>query len=481
MENLERNLTLLADFYEFTMANGYIKLGRGDKTGYFDYFFRRVPDDGGYAIFAGLTQLIEYLENLKFNDEDIEYFKSKGIFSDEFLQTMRNFKFTCDVWAVKEGSVIFPHEPIVTVKGPLYQVQMIETMLLLILNHQSLVATKTSRIVRVANGRDVSEFGSRRAHGADAANYGARAAYIGGAVASANAYADRHMGIPATGTMAHSWVQSFDSELEAFRAYAEVYPDSCLLLVDTYDVLRSGVPHAIKVFDELKAKNHKPIGVRIDSGDIAYLTKATRKMLDEAGYEDAVIVVSNSMDEHKIKDLLNQGAKIDAFGVGERLITAKSDPVFGGVYKLVAMENDGEIIPKIKISEDVEKITNPGFKQIYRLYDKETGYMEADLVTLHDEEAPNGEPLEIFHPLFTWKRSVVSNYEAVPLLTQIFKEGKLIYKNPDIEEIRNYAKSELDRVWEEVKRLDSPHAYYVDLSQKLYDVRFNLLKERNDL
>lgn len=477
MQKNERNLTLLADFYEFTMSNGYIKLGRGEKIGYFDYFFRSVPDDGGYALFAGLTQLIEYLENLKFDDEDIDFFRSKGIFSEEFLKKLKEFKFECDVWAIEEGSVIFPHEPIVTVRGPLYQVQMIETMLLLILNHQSLVATKTSRMVRVAKGRAISEFGSRRAHGADAANLGARAAYIGGAVASANTYTDRHLGIPATGTMAHSWVQSFDSELESFRAYAEVYPSSCLLLVDTYDVLRSGIPNAIKVFNELNEKGHRPLGIRIDSGDIAYLTKETRKMLDAAGFEDAKIVVSNSMDEFKIRDLLNQGAKIDSFGVGERLITAKSDPVFGGVYKLVAMEEDGKIIPKIKVSEDVVKITTPGFKQIYRIYNKDTGFMEADLVCLHDEPAPNGEPLEIFHPLYTWKRTTLENYYAEPLMKKIFEGGKLIYKNPDIEEIRDKAKVAQEKLWDEIKRLDDPHSYYVDLSPKLYQLRYDLLKE----
>lgn len=478
MHNNERNLTLLADFYEFTMSNGYIELGRGEKIGYFDYFFRSVPDDGGYAIFAGLTQLIEYLENLKFDEEDLEYFKSKGIFCDEFIEKMRNFKFKCDVWAIEEGSVIFPHEPVVTVRGPLYQVQMIETMLLLMLNHQSLVATKTSRMVRVAGGRPISEFGSRRAHGADAANFGARAAYIGGAAGSANTYTDRHLNIPATGTMAHSWVQSFDSELDAFRAYAKVYPDSCLLLVDTYDVLRSGIPNAITVFDELKEAGHKPLGIRIDSGDVAYLTKETRKMLDAAGYPDAKIVISNSMDEFKIRDLINQGAQIDSFGVGERLITAKSDPVFGGVYKLVAMEDEsGNIIPKIKVSEDVVKITTPGFKQIYRIYNKETGFMEADLITLHDEPAPDGKPLEIFHPLYTWKRTVLKDYVTKPLMVKIFENGKLIYDNPDIEQIREKAKKEQERLWDEVTRLDEPHSYYVDLSPKLFELRYNLLKE----
>lgn len=426
--------------------------------------------------FAGLSTLIEYIEDLKFDDEDIEFFKSKGIFGQKFLQMLKSFEFKCDIWAMEEGQIIYPGEPILTVRGPIYQAQIIETMLLLILNHQSLIATKASRMVRVAKGRAISEFGSRRAHGADAANYGARAAYIGGAASSANTYMDRQAGIPSTGTMAHSWVQSFDSELESFRAYADVYPDHTLLLVDTYDVLRQGIPNAITVFKELRAKGHEPLGIRIDSGDIAYLTKETRKMLDEAGFPDAKIVVSNSMDEFKIRDLLNQGAQIDSFGVGERLITAKSDPVFGGVYKLVAVEKDGQMVPKIKVSEDVIKITNPGFKQVYRFYDKDTGIMQADLVSLRDEEAPSGEEFEIFHPLYTWKRTTIKNYVAKPLLKPIFEKGKLVYKSPDIDEIKAFASENQDRLWEEVKRLDEPHSYYVDLSQGLFDLRNELIK-----
>lgn len=473
---MSRNLSMLADLYEFTMSNGYLESGVGDRIAYYDYFFRSIPDDGGYGIFAGLSTLIEYIEDLKFDDEDIEFFKSKGIFGEKFLQMLKDFEFKCDIWAMEEGQIIYPGEPILTVRGPIYQAQIIETMLLLILNHQSLIATKASRMVRVAKGRAISEFGSRRAHGADAANYGARAAYIGGAASSANTYMDRQAGIPSTGTMAHSWVQSFDSELESFRAYADVYPDHTLLLVDTYDVLRQGIPNAITVFKELRAKGHEPLGIRIDSGDIAYLTKETRKMLDEAGFPDAKIVVSNSMDEFKIRDLLNQGAQIDSFGVGERLITAKSDPVFGGVYKLVAVEKDGQMVPKIKVSEDVIKITNPGFKQVYRFYDKDTGIMQADLVALRDEEAPSGEEFEIFHPLYTWKRTTIKNYEAKPLLKPIFEKGKLVYKSPDVDEIKAFASENQDRLWEEVKRLDEPHSYYVDLSQGLFELRNDLIK-----
>ena len=474
---MSKNLSMLADLYEFTMSNGYIESGVGERIAYYDYFFRRVPDDGGYAIFAGLQTFIDYILNLKFDDEDIEFFKSKGIFGEKFLNMLKNFKYECDVWAMDEGQIIFPGEPILTVRGPLYQAQIIETMLLLILNHQSLIATKAARMVRVAKGRAISEFGSRRAHGADAANYGARAAYIGGALMSANTYTDSHMDIPSTGTMAHSWVQSFDSELESFRAYAKVYPNHTLLLVDTYDVLRKGVPNAITVFNELRANGHEPLGIRIDSGDIAYLSKEARKMLDDAGFPNAKIVASNSLDEFKIKDLLNQGAQIDSFGVGERLITAKSDPVFGGVYKLAAMETDGVVEPKIKVSEDVVKITNPGFKQVYRFYDKWTGIMQADLVMLRDEDAPSGEDYEIFHPLYTWKRTTILNYVAKPLLKPIFEKGNLVYKAPNIHEIREFAIENQEKIWDEIKRLEDPHAYYVDLSQKLFDLRNELLKE----
>ena len=398
------NLTMLTDFYELTMANGYFETGMADDIAYFDMFFRRVPDGGGYAIMAGVEQMVDYLKKLKFTDEDIEFLRSKQIFCEDFLEYLRNFKFSCDVWAVPEGTPIFPHEPIVTVRGPVMQAQFVETMILLTINHQSLIATKANRIVRAAKGRSVMEFGTRRAHGADAAIYGARAAYIGGCAGTACAIADRDYGIKALGTMAHSWVQMYPDEYSAFKKYAEIYPDNCTLLVDTYNVLKSGVPAAIRVFKEMKPRK---MGIRIDSGDVTYLTKKSRQMLDEAGLQDCQIVVSNSLDEYIIRDVILEGACIDSFGVGERLITAKSEPVFGGVYKLVALETDGKLIPKIKISENVEKITNPGFKHVYRLYDKKTGKARGDVITLADEKVPELEEYEIFDPNAVWTRTKI--------------------------------------------------------------------------
>ena len=376
------NLTMLTDFYEITMANGYFCTDMADNIACFDMFFRRIPDDGGYAIMAGLEQVIEYLENLEFTDEDIEYLRKQKMFSEDFLKYLSEFKFTCDVWAIPEGTPIFPGEPILTVRGPVMQAQFVETMILLIVNHQSLIATKASRIVRAAAGRPVMEFGTRRAHGTAAAVYGARAAYIGGCAGTACTISDRDFGIPALGTMAHSWVQMYDDEYEAFKKYAEIYPTNCVLLVDTYNVLKSGVPTAIRVFKEMKPEK---MGIRIDSGDITYLTKQARKMLDEAGLEDCSIVISNSLDEYLIRDVIQEGACIDSFGVGERLITAKSEPVFGGVYKLSALEKDGKLIPKIKISENVEKITNPGFKTVYRLFDRDSNRALADVIVLDGE------------------------------------------------------------------------------------------------
>lgn len=435
------NLTMLTDFYELTMANGYFQSGLKDKIAYFDLFFRRVPDNGGYAIMAGVEQLIEYLNNLKFSDEDISYLRSKKMFSEEFLEYLRNFKFLCDVWAIPEGTPIFPNEPVVTIKGPVIQAQFVETMVLLTINHQSLIATKANRIVRAAQGRTVMEFGSRRAQGYDGAIYGARAAYIGGCVGTACTIAEREFGIPAMGTMAHSWVQMFPSELEAFRVYASMYPDNCTLLVDTYNVLKSGIPNAIKAFNEvLVPKGYRPKGVRIDSGDITYLLKKARKMLDEAGFPDCQIVASNSLDEFTIRNILVQGAKVDSFGVGERLITSRSEPVFGGVYKLVAIENNGEIIPKIKISENVEKITNPAFKQVWRFFDKESGKAIADLLTIHDEVIDDNEPYELFDPEYTWKRKIVTNYRAKKLLVKIFDKGVCVYKSPSLKEIQQYCR-----------------------------------------
>ncbi|HAE91291.1 nicotinate phosphoribosyltransferase [Tissierella praeacuta] len=473
-----KNLTMLADFYEFTMANGYLENNMENQIGYFDMFFRSIPDDGGFAIMAGVEQLIEYLRNLKFNEEDIAYFESKKIFGEKFLNYLRNFKFKCDVWAIPEGTPIFPQEPIVIVRGPVVQAQLIETMVLLTINHQSLIATKANRIVRAANGRTVMEFGSRRAQGYEGAILGARAAYIGGCIGTANTIVDRDFNIPALGTMAHSWVQMFPTELDAFRAYAKIYPDNCTLLVDTYNTLKEGIPNAITVFnEEIVPLGFRPKGIRIDSGDIAYLSKEARKMLDEAGFPDCMIVASSSLDEYVIRDLLIQGAQIDSFGVGERLITAKSQPVFGGVYKLTTIEKDGKLIPTIKVSENVGKITTPGFKQVYRLFDKATNKAIADVITLHDEIIDDTKPYEIFHPLYTWKRKTLENFYAKKLLVKIFEDGHCIYENPTIHEIKSYCKDQLDLMWDEVKRFERPHRYFVDLSQKLWNIKDELLKK----
>ena len=476
--NKNNNLTMLADFYEFTMANGYFEDGIADRIAVFDMFFRKVPDDGGYAIIVGLEQLIDYLKELKFSDEDIEFFRNKGCFSEGFLDYLKNFKFSCDVWAVPEGTVMFPGEPIVTVKGPIIQAQLVETMLLLTINHQSLIATKASRIVRAADGRKVMEFGSRRAQGDSGAVFGARAAYIGGCSGTACTIAEECFGIPALGTMAHSWIQTFNSELEAFRTYARIYPQNCMLLVDTYNVLKSGVPNAIKVFkEEIVPRGFRPAGIRIDSGDITYLTKKSRKMLDDAGFEDAQICASNSLDEYIIRDTLVQGAKIDSFGVGERLITSKSEPVFGGVYKLVSTIENGVEEPKIKLSENVAKITNPCFKNLYRLYSKENDKAIADVITLHDEIIDDSKDYEIFDPEHTWKRKTVTNFYAKKLLVKIFDKGECIYESPDIEDIKSYCRDQMNTLWDEVLRFENPHTYYVDLSQKLWDIKNNLLKK----
>ena len=472
------NLTMLTDFYELTMANGYFETGMADDIAYFDMFFRRVPDGGGYAIMAGVEQMVDYLKKLKFTDEDIEFLRSKQIFCEDFLEYLRNFKFSCDVWAVPEGTPIFPHEPIVTVRGPVMQAQFVETMILLTINHQSLIATKANRIVRAAKGRSVMEFGTRRAHGADAAIYGARAAYIGGCAGTACAIADRDYGIKALGTMAHSWVQMYPDEYSAFKKYAEIYPDNCTLLVDTYNVLKSGVPAAIRVFKEMKPRK---MGIRIDSGDVTYLTKKSRQMLDEAGLQDCQIVVSNSLDEYIIRDVILEGACIDSFGVGERLITAKSEPVFGGVYKLVALETDGKLIPKIKISENVEKITNPGFKHVYRLYDKKTGKARGDVITLADEKVPELDEYEIFDPNAVWKRTKIRDYYVRDLRVQLFDKGRCVYESPSVDEIKDYCQQQMETLWDETLRFENPQTYYVDLSQKLWDMKHQLLKAHNSV
>ena len=472
------NLTLLADFYELTMANGYWEHGIAEQIAYYDLFFRKVPDQGGFAIMAGLEQAIDYMKNLKFTEKDIAYLRSKNCFNEAFLEYLQNFKFECDVWAVPEGTPIFPNEPILTVRGPAIQAQFVETMLLLTINHQSLIATKANRIVRAANGRAVLEFGSRRAQGADGAVMGARAAYIGGCAGTACTLVDRDMHIPALGTMAHSWVQMFPSEEDAFRAYARTYPDNCTLLVDTYNVLQSGIPNAIKVFrEEVVSRGYRPKGVRIDSGDIAYLSKKVRKMLDAAGFEDCKIMASNSLDEYIIQDILKQDGKVDSFGVGERLITAKSTPVFGGVYKLVAVEKEGVMEPKIKISENVEKITNPGFKKTWRLYDRDTGKAIADVITMHDETIDDTQAYEIFHPEYTWKRKTVTNFVARPLQVPIFEKGICVYESPDLQTIQQFCKEQIDTLWDEMLRFENPHKYYVDLSQKLWDLKHALLQK----
>lgn len=471
------NLTMLCDYYELTMGNGYFEQGMADEITYFDVFFRKNPDNGGFAIMAGLEQVVDYINNLHFDAEDIEYLRGRKMFSEGFLEYLANFKFTGDVWAVPEGTPIFPREPIMTVRAPAIQAQLIETYVLLELNHQSLIATKANRVCRAAEGRTVLEFGSRRAQGIDGAVTGARAAYIGGCAGTACTVSDQKYGVYAGGTMAHSWVQMFDTEYDAFKAYCEVYPTNATLLVDTYNSLKSGVPNAIRAFNEvLKPQGITKCGIRFDSGDMAYLTRKARKMLDDAGWPECKITVSNSLDERLVTELLLQGAKIDAFGVGERLITSKSDPVFGGVYKLCAVEDkDGNITPKIKISENVGKITNPGFKKVYRLYDRETGMAEADYLCLYDEEVDDSKPLEICDPEARWKSKVMENFEARELLVPVFKNGEQVYKLPTLDEIKRNCAYQVSTLWPEVKRFDNPHNYYVDLSEKLMKLKDSML------
>lgn len=471
----EENLAMLFDYYEMTMANGYFAHQLDDVVGYFDIFYRDNPDHAGFSIFCGLESIIEYLEHLHFEPEDIAFLRQKQIFDDAFLDSLADFRFTGDVWVVPDGSVVFPGEPLITVRAPIIQASLIETMLLLIVNHQSLIATKAGRIVRAAGGRPVMEFGSRRAHGADAANLGAQAAYIAGCKGTADTLADERFGVPALGTMAHSWVQLFPSEYEAFKTYAETYPSNATLLVDTYDTLSSGVPNAIRVFDEVLKPLGQHGGIRLDSGDIAYLSKKARIMLDEAGHTDATITASNSLDEYRIRDILGQGAQIDSFGVGENLITSKSSPVFGGVYKLVGVERNGEFAPRIKISENVEKITTPGFKTFYRFYDKTTGKALADVITMHDEVIDDSKPYEIFHPTYTWKRMLLDHYTVRPMRVKLFEGGKCVYALPDLESRRAYCQSETDSLWDEYKRFDNPHEYKVDLSLAVWNMKHDLL------
>ena len=481
MKEEKLNLSLLCDFYELTMGNGYLKAGYQDRITYFDVFFRDVPDNGGFAICAGLDQFIDYVENLRFSEEDIGYLRSKGLFSEEFLDYLRHFQFTGDIWAIPEGTPIFPREPILTVRAPAIQAQLIETFALLCLNHQSLIATKANRIVRAAEGRTVLEFGSRRAQGTDAAITGARAAYIGGCKGTACALSDRVFGVPAGGTMAHAWVQMFPSQYEAFKTYCEIYPHNAVLLVDTYNTLKSGVPDAIRAFNEvLKPLGVTKCGIRLDSGDITYLSQQARKMLDEAGWTECEISASNSLDEYIIRDLLLQGAKVDMFGVGERLITARSEPVFGGVYKLAAVEDGkGQIVPKIKLSENVTKITNPHFKKVYRLFDRETGKAEADYIAVYDEVVDDTLPLELFDPEATWKRKTLENYRAVPLLRTIYRGGQLVYQRPGLQEIQRYCEEQVETLWDSVKRFENPHNYYVDLSLRLWTIKEELLRKNS--
>ena len=477
--NDKLNLTMLCDFYELTMGNGYFQAGLQDRITYFDVFFREVPDKGGFAICAGLDQLIDYIQDLHFDEEDIEFLRSKRLFSEAFLDYLKNFRFTGDIWAIPEGTPIFPREPVVTVRAPAIQAQLIETFTLLAVNHQSLIATKANRIVRAAHGRTVLEFGSRRAQGTDGAVTGARAAFIGGCKGTACTISDQLYGVPAGGTMAHSWVQMFGSEYEAFKTYCEIYPTNATLLVDTYNVLKSGVPNAIRAFNEvLRPRGITKCGIRLDSGDIAYLTREARRMLDEAGWTGCQISASNSLDEYIIQDLLRQGAQIDLFGVGERMITARSEPVFGGVYKLAAVEDEnGQIIPKIKVSENVDKITIPHFKKTYRIFDRATGKAEADYIAVFDEIVDNTQPLELFDPRATWKRKTFTDFTIRPLQVPVFQGGKLVYERPTLQDIQAYCREQVDALWDEVKRFENPHNYYVDLSQKLWDIKEALLRQ----
>ena len=473
----ERNLSMLVDFYEFTMANGYFKNNLKDKIVYFDMFFRKNPDNAGFAIVAGLDQVIEYIKGLNFTKNDIEYLRERKLFSEEFLEYLLNFKFTGDIYAIEEGTPVFPNEPLITVKAKVIEAQLIETMLLLTINHQSLIATKANRIRRAADGKEVLELGARRSQGYDAAIYGARAAYIGGVDGTANTIADEIFGVKAVGTMAHSWIQLFGDEYKAFETYAKTYPDNCVLLIDTYNVLKSGIINAIKVSKDVLEPQGKSLkGVRLDSGDLAYLSKEVRKILNINGLENCKILASNSLDEYIIADLMNQGACIDIFGVGERLITAKSEPVFGGVYKLVAVEEEGNIVPRIKLSENIEKVTNPGYKTVWRLFDKDNNKAIADVLTLGNEIIDDSKDYEIFDPIYTWKRKVVTNYYAKKIQVPIFIQGKCVYKTPKLDDIRKYSLEQVESLWDEVKRFNNPQGYYVDLSEKLWNLKNDMIK-----
>lgn len=476
-----RNLTLLMDFYELTMSQVYFSNNSNEEV-VFDLFYRRNPENGGFAVFAGLEQVIEYVRDLHFSEGDIDYLRSTGCFTDDFLNYLKGVRFTGDLWSIPEGTPIFPYEPLIRVKAPLIEAQLIETAMLAIVNHQTLIATKARRIVQAAENKAVMEFGARRAHNFDSALYGARAAYIAGVAGTATTLAGKEFQIPALGTMAHSFVQSFPDEYEAFLAYAKAYPDSCTLLVDTYNVLKKGIPNAIRVAKEyLEPNGHRLKGIRIDSGDMAYLSKRARKMLDDAGLQDCAIVVSNSLDEYLIESLLDrQGAKIDSFGVGENLIVSRSSPVFGGVYKLSAITRNGEVIPTIKLSENEEKITNPGYKDLYRIYTREDGKAAADLMTLHGEVIDVNEDLTIYHPMNKWKNKVfpAGTYEIRALLIPVFINGKLVYEVPSLQEVRAYCASQLDTLWDEIKRFSNPQEYYVDLTEDLLDLKLSMIGDK---
>ncbi|MBR2646135.1 MAG: nicotinate phosphoribosyltransferase [Clostridia bacterium] len=471
-----RNLTLLTDLYQLTMGYGFYRHNKHEEEVVFDLFFRKNALIT-YSIAAGLEQAMDYLLHWHFDDEDIEYLRSLHLFDEDFLEYLRKMRFTGNVYAVKEGTPVFPGEPILTVKAPLIQAQFAETALLNIINHQTLIATKSSKICRATGGKGVvMEFGLRRAQGPDAGINGARAAIIGGCSSTSNVIAGQKFNVPVAGTMAHSWVMDYPTEYEAFRAYANAYPDNCLLLVDTYDTLRSGVPNAIKVFKELRAEGHTPKGIRLDSGDLAYLSKKARKMMDEAGFPEAIICVSGDLDERSINSLLQQGAKIDSWGVGTKLITSEDLPALGGVYKLAAViEKDGTMTPKIKLSDNTAKITNPTFKNVYRLYDKDNGMAIADLITLHDEKVQEDEPLTLFHPVETWKEHEVENFHAEPLLHKIVEKGELVYEFPKLLDVQAYSKEQLSKFWEEYLRLDVPQLYKVDLSTKLHKLKIDMI------
>ncbi len=477
MKSESRNLTLLTDLYQLTMMDGYLKNGKAGDVAVFDLFYRR-NNVIAYSVAAGLEQAVDYILNIHFEKVDIEYLRSLKLFDEQFLEYLKTFRFTGDVYAVPEGTVVFPEEPIITVRAPVLEAQFLETALLNIVNHQTLIASKSSKVAYAAKGDSVMEFGLRRAQGPDAGIYGARASVIGGCRSTSNVLAGQMFDIPVAGTHAHSWVMNFPSEYDAFRAYAKMYPDACLLLVDTYDTLGSGVPNAIRVFKELRKEGHEPKGIRLDSGDLAYLSKCARKMLDEAGFPDAIICASGDLDEYLITSLKNQGACIDLWGVGTKLITSADMPALGGVYKLSALTpKGGAEIPKIKLSDNTDKITNPGFKQVYRIYDNKTGKAEADLIALRTEKFDESVPLTVFHPKDTWKKTTFTDYTLRPLLEQVIRGGKLVAQKPDLAAICEYAEREKESFWDEYKRPDNPHVYKVDLSQQLYDIKNKLIAQ----